>query len=189
MVAVTGGTVVIDGAKHKVKNFYLDKYAVTVAKYQSYAKVKGKSAPFGDDAQYPADFPQHPVWNVAWKDAAAYCSDNGNRLPSETEWKRAVDIAGYPWGKGEPSTGLANLESDQLADVGASLGDKTSSGIFDLTGNLPEWMQDDAPGGMKVVRGGAYYLPAKAAAQRLSFLPDLDHAKGYLRVGFRCAHD
>jgi hypothetical protein len=190
MAAVTGGTVVVDGAKHKVKTFYLDKYAVTIAKYQSYVKAKGKPSPF-DNAQYPAEFPQHPVWNVSWKDAAAYCADHGNRLPTELEWKRAVDVAGYPWGKGQPAAGQANLESDQLADVGATPGDKTSNGIFDLAGNLPQWMQDDYPGGagLKLVNGGGYYLPAGLAMQRLAMSPDLDHAKGFLRVGFRCAHD
>jgi formylglycine-generating enzyme required for sulfatase activity len=83
----------------------------------------------------------------------------------------------------------ANLDSGRLADAGTTSGDKTSGGIYDLLGNLPEWMQDDFPGGAgeKVVRGGGYYLPAALASERLSIPGDLDGRRGYLRVTFRCA--
>jgi hypothetical protein len=187
MVLVQGGQVELQGTTKPVAAFHLDAKAVTVSQYENYARAKGKFLPFGDNADYAREHADHPVWNVSWNDAAAYCADNGKRLPSEFEFKRATDTGGYAWGAGQPAPGQANLDSGTLAGVGTTPGDKTASGIFDLTGNIPEWTSDDYGQGMKAVRGGGYYLPASVVGQRLAISPDLDAGRGYLRVGFRCA--
>jgi formylglycine-generating enzyme required for sulfatase activity len=80
------------------------------------------------------------------------------------------------------------VDSGELRDVGATPQDRTATGIADLAGNLPEWVDDSPPGSQeKIVRGGGYYLPAEVAGERLTTEPASGKNEGYLRVGFRCA--
>jgi hypothetical protein len=188
MALVRRGPISIEGTTAQVADFYLDIKEVTMAGYLAYAASHSKASPFAG-SDYGQRFPNHPVWNVSWQDAADYCAAEGKRLPSEAEWARAYSTGEFAWGNDEPRTGQANIASEGLADAGATAGDRTSSGIFDLAGNLPEWTMDDYPGqtGMKIVRGSAFYLDGLMVKERLAIAPVPDSGRGYLRVGFRCA--
>ena len=102
----------------------------------------------------------HPVVQVSWNDANAYCRWRNKRLPSEAEWERAARGSGtrrYAWGSEPPedeagfraSYGAERCCSADVADgylytapVGSFALGHTPSGVADLTGNVWEWTLD-----------------------------------------------
>ncbi|HFE38065.1 MAG TPA: formylglycine-generating enzyme family protein [Gammaproteobacteria bacterium] len=152
-----------------------------------------------------------PVHDVDWFGAEAYCEWIGAQLPTEKQWEKAArGTKGneYPWGNDfEP--GLSNTGDEDwpmgVAPVGSYQSDKSPFGIYDLAGNVTEWVfdwYDSYPNSdyksekfgkkYKVVRGagwggnGHYALHMyQRGAYRFFHSPDavLDD------LGFRCAAD
>jgi formylglycine-generating enzyme required for sulfatase activity len=88
-----------------------------------------------------------PVAHVTWAAAIAFCQAAGKRLPIEAEWE--VAAAGglarreFPWGNRLPDSTLANWDGAHRggpAPVGSY--PPTPEGVFDLAGNVWEFVQD-----------------------------------------------
>jgi formylglycine-generating enzyme required for sulfatase activity len=111
----------------------------------------------------------------------------------------------YPWGGEEPDKERANYDKTGIGGVtpvGLFGKGATPEGIYDLAGNVWEWVWDwygDYPkgrqrnptgpkkGSFRVMRGGAWVsIPAfLRAAYRVRDAPEVN----YDVVGFRCARD
>ncbi len=185
--------------------FYIDIYETTNSQYQEFVKAMGKKAsPYAEDERFNG--PRQPVVGVTWKDAKKYCEWRGKRLPTEAEWEKAARgkrPVRYPWGNQAPDNIKANFNSElgKTAPVGSYPEGKSDYGVFDLSGNVSEWVNDwhyaeyyifspkKNPQGLekgqyKVLRGGSWRSSAEdiRLTYRNATIPRLQNKT----VGFRC---
>jgi formylglycine-generating enzyme required for sulfatase activity len=198
-----------------VDAFYMDKYEVTVGRYSRFLKATGHiKLPEEWDTVDLQNGAELPVVGVDWHDADSYCRWAGKRLPTEAEWERAArggDERKYPWGNDAPSTEHARfgkpyknpVYKDGVASVGTYSRGMSPFGIYDLSGNVWEWVSDwyaesfpverarnpKGPdnGTRKVMRGGGWYDQSDRITTTKRMYAD--PAQRDDEVGFRCATD
>lgn len=195
-----------------VSSFYLSGSPVTVAEFRTFAEETGyvtDAERFGNSAVFdvesgtwslvegadwrrplgpggPAAKDNHPVTQVSWNDARAYCEWAGVRLPTEAEWAFAARQGNksgdrFSWGDElvQNAAYKANVWQGRFPDsvavedgylytspVGAF--GTTGAGLTDMGGNVWEWTQSTYklyPGNPypfaedpknKVIRGGSF---------------------------------
>jgi serine/threonine-protein kinase len=174
-----------------LKDFWIDQYQITYAQYQQYMTETGAPQP----QIWPGEG-DHPVLGVTWEQALAYCQWAHKRLPSEAEWEAAGRGPGtvpqlYPWGNDVTAEGQAlKLPDQDTYPVGTQSFNKSPFGVFDMVGNVWEWVGEPystGQEGIKLLRGGRYGLPINDLAYRLAVAPgDTRYIKF---AGFRCAAD
>ena len=167
-----------------------------------------------------------PITGVTWYGASAYCQWRGVRLPTEAEWEKAAAWDGesstsqrYPWGDEFDGQALnfcdasctepqANEEFNdgypELAPVASFENGRSPAGLYDMAGNVWEWVADwydksyydetdelnplgPETGEEKVVRGGSWFDTGNFAASAIRFPSEPDNADR--TIGFRCAAD
>ena len=158
MVFVKGGTFIMgNGAENKkwahaetVADFSMSRYEVTVGEYKTFCTATNRSMP---EKPYWGWNDQHPIVNVSYNDAVAYCQWLSKamgvtyRLPTEAEWEFAANggtqSKGYTYAGGNDINQVAWYYKNanyQMQAVGQKKPNEL--GIFDLTGNAWEWCSD-----------------------------------------------
>jgi formylglycine-generating enzyme required for sulfatase activity len=131
----------------RVERFALGRNEVTFAQYDACVDAGG-CAERPDDEGWGRG--ERPVINVSWQDAQAYVDWLGEatgelyRLPSEAEWEyaaRAGTTTRFAFGD-ELSSSEANFARNigRTWEVGA--GPANDWGLFDVHGNVWEWVED-----------------------------------------------
>ncbi len=116
------------------------------------------NAPEGPDSDVN-DRPDHPVVQIAWHDADAYCRWAGLRLPTEAEWEFAarggLAKMKFPWGNDMMPNGKFAMNTWQgdfphentaadgwIATAPVGTYPPNGYGLYEMTGNVWEWASD-----------------------------------------------
>jgi serine/threonine-protein kinase len=203
-------------------NFYIDKHEVTNAEYKVCVDSLHCSLPKNTVFYVSPVYRSHPVVFVSWEMAAEYCNWRDARLPTEAEWEKAArgdDNYLYPWGNTFDGHALNFCDVEctyswadknyrdrytMTAPVGIYPDGVSTYGLYDMAGNVAEWVGDwyakdyysrsplanptgPEEGIYRVLRGGSWYN-AKLDVRtftRSHLRPDV----AYNYTGFRCASD
>ena len=162
---------------------------VTNEDYAKFIAATGRPAPRDwPGGKMPEAKAKHPVVNVSYEDAAAYCkylTDQAGgraiyRLPTEAEWEAA---AGHMPKDADFNCG----ENDGTTPVGKYARTLAACGAVDMWGNVWEWTATEVKG-QRAVKGGAWdsrRTDCRTEARGTGRDPE----RGYANVGFRVVRE
>lgn len=218
----------------QIESFWIDKNLVTVADFKKFVKstnFKTQAENFGDAGffdvktgqwslkkgatwEFPLgeDFPKaidnHPVTQVSWNDAVAYCKWAGKRLPTQAEYELAAKngeesaSSNYSWGENEEENGKykGNFWQGSFPTVSivkdgfqytspVGFYGKTAIGLTDMGGNVwqwtSEWSQEKPE--EKLQCGGSYLCDkAFCHGYQIGKTASSTPETSLMHVGFRC---
>lgn len=128
-----------------LQTFRLSRFPITNTQYKLFVDATGHRVPtHWTNGAIPQAKEKHPVVNVSWRDANAFCDWAGVRLPSEAEWEKAArghDGRLYPWGDSPPNNERCNFDMQvgYTTAVGAYPTGASPYGVMDMAGNVWEW--------------------------------------------------
>ncbi|MGK7390302.1 MAG: formylglycine-generating enzyme family protein [Candidatus Cyclobacteriaceae bacterium M2_1C_046] len=137
---------------HRVtlKDYKIGKTEVTVRQYRAFCNATGKSMPEEPNWGWHDN---HPIVNVTWTDAVAYCDwlseELGDlyRLPTEAEWEYAArggnKSKGYKYSGGQIAHIVGWIKDNSNGKTNVVAQKKPNElDIYDMTGNTWEWCYD-----------------------------------------------
>ena len=187
------------------RGFWMSRTEVTIRAYRQFCDATDRPMPSAPDFNPDWRNLDHPIVNVTWHDAVAYCEWAGVRLPTEAEWEyacRAGTSTKYYWGDNMDGRYAWYHENSgsQTHEVGRK--QPNDWGLYDMLGNVYEWCSDrygryrssaqvnpsgPSSGSGRVLRGGSWYdVPMHL---RVSYRGGLSPGIRYGGVGFRCIRD
>ena len=199
--------------------YYIDKFEVTNAAYEACVSDSVCKPPIQTDSftrsKYYGipEYDDYPVVYVDWNMAKTFCEWRDARLPTEAEWEKAArgseDQRFYPWGTSIINCQTANYSGpggcyNGTTRAGSYDGGASPYGVFDMAGNVWEWVADwysetyykvspsrnptgPDTGLARVMRGGSWNRQEYDV--RVSNRNRYNPAYYNFDIGFRCASD
>jgi hypothetical protein len=188
-----------------VASFAIDRTEVSNAAYQMLTNPMHSTAipkpAYPEMREFKDVGPDHPVVEVTWSQARAFCRFLGKELPSDMEWEKSLRgglrIHGrpnpmprrtVPWGLA--TSVPANLKNSGGAPtpVDANPGDTSPYGVVDLAGNVQEWTRTPLQHDFYATRGCGWSMCTSAMLPSVLAIPNA-RASSFknFELGFRCA--
>ena len=159
MLTIPSGPLVLpNGRETIVSSFALGRYEVTVAQWNAAARLpKHRRAlpPFSTGRESPFGWqPEQAVETVSFRDCLEFCArlsrltGRAYRLPTDREWEyacRAGTRTAFWWGdRFAPPLAVLPREGE-APKAPASTGYANPFGLYDIIGNVDEWVADADP--------------------------------------------
>jgi formylglycine-generating enzyme required for sulfatase activity len=139
-----------ENPRHKVtlSGYWIYRNLVTVGMYKKFCADTGhplRSAPAFDPSWVKDD---HPILNVSWFDAAAYCAWATVSLPTEAQWEKAArgpTGSEYPWGDNYNLSKVwasSKVKGDAASTTAVGHFGVSGYGCTDMAGNAFQWCLD-----------------------------------------------
>jgi len=178
IVKIPGGYFKYKGQNTEIKAFSMNATPITQELYKDKCGKKNFGKYKGDSL---------PAHSVNWKEANKCCSLLGGELPSEAQWEYAAR-AGSPYQHSWASN--ANPKDyavfDEKKPVTTRSKRPNSYGLYDMFGNVAEWVKDDGFwfGKYKFLKGGSY--KSDEISLNVENSEEEDARYWGTHVGFRC---
>ena len=171
--------------------FYVDVFPTTNADYARFVTATRHRAPqhWSRAGEPPGHLLEHPVVFVTWHDAQAYASWAAKSLPSNEQWEKAArgergDT--YPWGS-QLTAAKCNVRESGIASttpVDRYHSGASPYGVYDMCGNVWEWLSTESAQGRHELKGSAFTSPFARATPSMFNDASADMLDD--DTGFRC---
>lgn len=165
-----------------------------------------------DRFEYPNKQGERPAVMKTWMEAQDICRASGKRLCGDSEWTLACEgkhRLPYPYGRKRDAKAcnidksLPRVDEKAIADPkrsaaetarlwqgepsGTRAGCTSSYGVFDMTGNVDEWVVNESGKPYKSASKGGYWGPVRARCRPMTTA----HGETFpfYQTGFRCCAD